>query len=59
VLNIFGKKAWDMLRHWERVRPPTMAIVSLWLSIVQVLFLGVFFEIYRERIFVCVLKLFS
>jgi hypothetical protein len=59
VLIIFGKKAWDMLRYWERVRPPTMAIVNLWLSTVQFLFLGVFFEIYRERIFVFVLKLLS
>jgi hypothetical protein len=59
LLTIFGNTAWNMLRYYERIRPPTMAILNLSLSTVQLLFLGIFLEIYRERIFVSAFELAS
>jgi hypothetical protein len=51
VFQCFGSQIFDMFRSSERIRPPTMAIVNTCLVTVQILFLGIFLEIYRERLF--------
>jgi hypothetical protein len=56
VFYLFGNKAWNILRYYERITPPTMAIINLCLSTIQFLFLGMFLEIYRERICVFVFE---
>jgi hypothetical protein len=50
AMGNFGSRSWKVFRSWERIDPPKMAIVNIWLVTFQTLFLGTFLEIYRERI---------
>jgi hypothetical protein len=59
VMSNFGSRAWNVLRSWERIDPPKMAIVNLWLATLQALLFGTYLEIYRERIFALALDFLS
>jgi hypothetical protein len=59
VMSNFGSRAWNLLRSWERIHPPKMAIANLCLATLQTLLFGVYLEIYRERSLTRAFKLLS
>jgi hypothetical protein len=59
VMSVFGNRAWNVLRSWERINPPKMAIINIWLATLQALLFGTYLEIYRERVFALALDFLS
>jgi hypothetical protein len=51
VMDVFGERSWNLFRPQERCSPPTLGLINLLISTGQLLFFGIFLEIYRDRLF--------
>jgi hypothetical protein len=59
VMVCFGSRMWNSFRPSERISQPTRAIIGACLCTVQTFLLGIFLEVYRERLFTSAFALIS